>query len=92
MNENNVNVITIEKNIPIPALSWSQGDAIKYKFIESMEINDSFKVNGNMPDYNPSSVRSKVYGLNSKGLKKFTIRTLEGNSNNPTAIRVWRIK
>ena len=92
MNENNVNIITIEKNVPIPALTWSKEDNLKYKFIEGMEVNDSFKINGNMPDYSPATVRSKIYGFNSKGSKRFTIRTLAGNSNNPTAIRVWRIK
>ena len=76
MNENNVNIITIEKNVPIPALTWSKEDTLKYKFIEGMEINVSFKVNGNMPDYSPTTVRSKIYGLNSKGSKRFTIRTL----------------
>ena len=92
MNDNNVNIITIEKNVPIPPLSWSKEDCLKYKFIESMEINDSFKVNGNMPDYSPTTVRSKVYGMNSKGIRRYTIRTLEGDSNNPKAIRVWRVK
>ena len=88
----NINVITIEKNIPIPALIWRKGNSEKYMFINSMEIMDSFKVNGNTPNFSPSTVRSHVYGLNSKGERKFTIRTLEGHSSNPTAIRVWRIK
>ena len=87
----NINVITIEKNIPIPAVVWAKGNPEKYMFINTMDRGDSFKVNGNTPDFSPSTVRSYVYGLNSKGERKFTIRTLEGNSNNPTAIRVWRI-
>ena len=45
-----------------------------------------------MPDYSPTTVRSKVYGMNSKGIRRYTIRTLEGDSNNPKAIRVWRVK
>ena len=87
-----VNIITIEKNIPIPALTWSKGSLEKYKFIETMDKGDSFKVNGNTPDFSPSTVRSHVYGLNSKAEKQFTIRTLEGSSSRPVAIRVWRIK
>lgn len=90
--ENNVNVITIEKNVPIPALTWTKGDSKKYLFVHSMDIKDSFKINGCTPDYSPTTVRSHIYGLNTKGSKRFTIRTLEGNSSNPTAIRVWRTK
>ena len=87
-----INVIVIEKNIPIPALTWSSGNSEKYVFMQTMEPLDSFKVNGNTPGFSPSTVRAYVYGLNSKGEKRFTIRTLEGHSSNPTAIRVWRIK
>ena len=92
MKMENINIITIEKNIPIPAVVWSRGNPEKYKFIDTMDCTDSFKVNGNTPDFSPSTIRSYVYGLNSKGTKQFTIRTLEGHSNNPTAIRVWRVK
>ena len=87
-----INVITIEKNIPIPTLTWSKGNPEKYKFVDIMETGDSFRVNGNTPNFSPSTVRSYVYGLNSKTEKTFTIRTLEGNSGNPTSIRVWRIR
>ena len=87
-----INVITIEKNIPIPTLTWSTRNPEKYRFVQAMELLDSFKVNGNTPDFSPSTVRSYIYGLNSKGERKYTIRTLEGHSNNPTAIRVWRVK
>ena len=87
----NVNVITIERNIPIPALTWTKGNIERYRFMEKMERGDSFRVNGNTPSFTPSTVRSYVYGLNNKGEKKFTIRTLEGHSKKPTAIRVWRI-
>ena len=87
-----VNVITIEKNVPIPALTWTKGDSKKYLFVDTMEIEDSFKINGNTPDFSPTTIRSHIYGRNTKGSKRFTIRTLEGNSGNPTAIRVWRTK
>ena len=87
----NTNVITIEKNVPIPALTWNCArDITKYNFMNNLEINDSFYINGNTPDFNPVSVRSYVYGLNSKTEQKYTIRTLEGPSNSPIAIRVWR--
>ena len=88
----NINIITIEKNIPIPALTWSKGSPERYNFMDRMENGDSFRVNGNTPNFHPSTVRSYVYGLNSKTEKIFTIRTLEGNSSNPMSIRVWRIR
>ena len=89
----NINVITIERNVPIPALTWSKGEnQEKYKFVHNMENGDSFKINGNTPSFIPSTVRSYIYSLNSKGTKQFTIRTLEGKSGNPTAIRVWRVR
>lgn len=89
---NEINVITIEKDVPIPALTWTKGDYKKYLFIQSMKKGDSFKINGNTPDYSPSTVRSHIYGINAKGSKRFTIRTIEGNAKNPIAIRVWRTK
>ena len=87
----NVNVITIEKNVPMPALTWGRS-SIKYNFIDSMEVLDSFCINGNTPSFKPLGVKAYVYGLNSTTEKTFTIRTLEGNSGNPTSIRVWRIR
>ena len=87
---NNTNIITIEKNIPVPEVI-GRGSAVKYDFMKNMEIGDSFYINGNTPDFSPGSVRSHVYGLNADTAKKYTIRTLEGHSKNPRAIRVWRI-
>tara|TARA_R110000824_G_scaffold153751_1_gene325474 strand:- start:1647 stop:1916 length:270 start_codon:yes stop_codon:yes gene_type:complete len=88
---NKTNVITIEKNVPIPELSWSC-DTTKYNFMDNLELADSFYINGNTPDFSPVSVRSYVYGLNSKTDRKYTIRTIEGRSKNPISIRVWRTK
>ena len=87
----NPNVITIERNIPIPGYSWTRR-AIKYSFMDNLEVNDSFYINGNTPDFTPISVRAYVYALNSKtdSSRKYTIRTIEGQSKNPRAIRVWR--
>ena len=89
---NNTNIITIEKNIPIPALTWRHGSTIKYDFMNTMEVNDSFYINGNTPDFTPVSVRSYVYGLNSSTERTYTVRTVEGLSDAPVAIRVWRVK
>ena len=87
-----LNVITIEKNIPIPAIVNGRGCAEKYNFIKSMEIDDSFKINGVTPDFSPVGVRAHVYGLNSNTDRSYTIRTIEGKSSKPKAIRVWRVK
>ena len=87
-----LNVITIEKNIPIPAIVNGRGCAEKYNFIKTMEIDDSFKINGATPDFSPVGVRAHVYGLNSTTDRSYTIRTIEGSSSNPDAIRVWRVK
>ena len=83
------NVITIERNIPIPELI-RRNRAEKYSFMNNLEVSDSFYINGNTPDYSPVSVRAYVYGLNAKTDRTYTIRTVEGNSNTPVAIRVWR--
>ena len=89
---NELNIITIEKNIPIPAIVNGRGCAEKYNFIQTMEIDDSFKINGVTPDFSPVGVRAHVYGLNSTTDRNYTIRTIEGLSSNPDAIRVWRGK
>ena len=85
----NTNVITIESGIPIPEVAWARTTA-KYNFMDNLNVTDSFHINGNTPDFTPNSVRSYVYGLNSKTDRKYTIRTIEGSSADPIAIRVWR--
>ena len=84
------NVITIESNIPIPSIVNGRGCAEKYNFINSMHVNDSFRINGNTPDFTAVSVRAHVYGLNAKTDRTYTIRTIQGLSSNPTEIRIWR--
>ena len=86
------NVITIEKNIPLPELKVGR-DRMKYVFLNAMEVGDSFCINGNTPDYSPKAVRSHVYGRHStKSKVRYTVRTVRGDSNNPKEIRVWRVK
>lgn len=89
------NVITIEKNIPIPPKVYHgrRGHG-KYNFVYKMEVGDSFKINGNTPNFKPKKVRQFMYTLNCKKSSpmRFTVHTLEGHSKNPKSIRVWRIK
>ena len=89
----NTNVITIEKNVPIPVMK-AYKNVIKYNFLKSMEVGDSFYINGNTPDFTPSAVRSHVYGINAnrRNSYRYTIRTTTGISRYPASIRVWRIK
>ena len=83
------NVITIERNIPIPESRWL-GNSHKYDFVNSLEVSDSFHINGNTPDYKTVSVRAYVYKLNANTDRRYTIRTLQGPSKNPVEIRIWR--
>ena len=88
---NKPNIITIEKNVPIPELRVG-GTRMKYVFLDNMEVGDSFCINGNTPDYSPKAVRSHVYGKHStKNRTRYTVRTIKGNADSPTEIRVWRI-
>tara|TARA_Y100001951_G_C11091389_1_gene156923 strand:+ start:235 stop:525 length:291 start_codon:yes stop_codon:yes gene_type:complete len=88
----NTNVITIEKNIPVPSMKV-YGCVEKYSFLKSMDIGDSFSINGNTPDFTPAAVRSFIYGQNAnKKTNRYTIRTTAGRSGNPSSIRVWRVK
>ena len=84
------NVITIESNIPIPSIVNGRGCTEKYNFISRMNVNDSFKINGNTPDFTAVGIRAHVYGLNSSTDRKYTIRTIQGPSSNPTEVRIWR--
>ena len=88
-----MNVITIEKDVPIPTII-RPFDYGKYEFMRGMEVGDSFKINGNTPDYKAHRVRQYVYsGKTAKRYgMRFSIRTLEGPCKKPTAIRVWRVK
>tara|TARA_Y100001938_G_scaffold129472_1_gene184405 strand:+ start:129 stop:401 length:273 start_codon:yes stop_codon:yes gene_type:complete len=89
---NNTNIITIEKNIPIPKLITGFSRA-RYKFLKNMDIGDSFVINGNTPDFTPKGVRQYVYSQHSKNNPiRYTVRTLSGPNDKPTAIRVWRVK
>jgi len=84
------NIITIEKGVPIPTPNIVRGPAQKYDFLKTLEIGDSFAVNGQMPDFTPKAVRSQVYDKCKELGMTVTIRTLEGKSDSPEKIRIWR--
>lgn len=91
------NVITIEKNIPIPPFTRGGGVYGKYEFVEVMETGDSFIINGNTPDITPRAIKCWIYNQKIKGRtsalknRRYTMRTLSGGSKNPTSIRIWRV-
>ena len=53
----NINVITIEKNIPIPEPRIAGGRKFLYGFLRSVEVGDSFVINGNTPGFTQKVVR-----------------------------------
>ena len=57
------NIITIEKGVPVPTLKH-YASRVRYKFIEGMDIGDSFVINGNTPDISTIAMRSHCYGKN----------------------------
>jgi|TARA_R110000824_G_scaffold32377_7_gene104585 hypothetical protein len=89
------NVITIEKNIPMPTIG-SRSSTNKYVFVHQLEVTDSCVINGNTPDMTPKAVRCWVYNQRRKAktpelrARRYVIRTLSGSSTNPTSIRLWR--
>jgi len=85
------NVITIEKNVPRPNVQrGTNGLTPKYDFLSTLEIGDSFVINGNMPDYKPTCSSTLYAQAKERGLK-VSIRTEEGPAKLPTRIRVWRV-
>ena len=84
------NVITIEKNVPRPLVTRGNGHHPNYEFLSTLEIGDSFVINGNMPDYKPTCSSTLYAQAKERGLK-VSIRTEEGPAKLPTRIRVWRV-
>ena len=84
------NVITIEKNVPRPIVRRGDGLSPKYDFLSTLEIGDSFVINGNMPDYKPTCSSTLYAQAKERGLK-VSIRTEAGPAKLPTRIRVWRV-
>ena len=90
---NNTNIITIEKNVPIPERTYGTSTK-KYLFLKSMDVGDSFVVDKNNPDFDPVYFRQYLYSQHAKKHKRrrYTVVTLKGHYDNPTSIRVWRVQ
>ena len=57
-------VIKVESNIPIPTMRTGTGRPSKYNFIETLEIGQSFAINGDTPHF-----KAKTVGSSSKFCK-----------------------
>ena len=92
------NVIKIEKNIPVP--HWIVNRSSKYGFLKTLEIGDSFLINGDTPDFHPKSAASGCYSyammLRKKGGLhrdyRISCRTLDGTFAQPKQVRIWRVQ
>tara|TARA_R110000765_G_C18613742_1_gene570755 strand:- start:165 stop:452 length:288 start_codon:yes stop_codon:yes gene_type:complete len=94
---NRTNVITIEKDIPIPA-PRGRSLAGKYNFVLALDRGDSFVINGNTPDITAKAIKCWVYNQRVKGIttnarnRRYATRTLSGTSLKPTSVRIWRTR
>ena len=98
-----MNVIKIDKHVPLPKPATYQGgrQGSKYNFLKTLEVGDSFEISGNTAGMSPKSAMCACYTLaknyrksSSFKLKDFrvSVRTTRGTSENPKAIRIWRVQ
>ena len=93
-----MNILKIEKNIPLPPLKIKR--VSKYEFLEHLEIGDSFVVDDKTTDFSPKESVRSCYSyslkLRQRGgrFEDFRIRTrtLIGLSGNPASVRIWRVQ
>ena len=89
-------VIKIRDNVPLPMPTKSL-QLSKYGFISTLEVGQSFEINGDTPDYNAKSLAAAAYAVathvrETTRHRKFTVacRTLEGTCKNPVIVGCWR--
>ena len=89
--------IKIEKHIPVPEAR--NFGVSKYKFLESLEIGDSFIVDINTAGFSPKESPAGCYNyaqkLREKGGKfrdfRVASRLLGGTTRRPKSVRIWRV-
>ena len=90
-------VIKVENNITIPTMKNGTGRPSKYNFIETLEVGQSFAINGDTPHFKAKTVGSSCYTVAQRIRKttnpefKVTVRTIEGTAKKPTLVRCWRV-
>ena len=95
-NEDVTNVIHIRNNVPLTSPIMTR-QLSKYGFISTLEVGESFEVNGDTPEFKARSLAPAAYAVakyvrTSTRNKKFTIacRTLHGTCKDPLVVGVWR--
>ena len=88
--------ILIRTNVPLP--SPERGNTYsKYGFISTLEIGESFEVNGDTPTFKAKSLAPAAYAIakhvrTTTRNRKFTVacRTIHGTCKDPLVVGVWR--
>ena len=91
-------IIKIEKHIPMPMTRGERSS--KYEFLQSLEIGDSFVIDSNTDGFTPKESVSSCYAyahqLRERGGEfvdfRVRTRTLNGSSDRPMAVRIWRVQ
>jgi len=87
--------IKIRSNMSLPPVRKNVMN--KYGFITTLEVGESFEVNGDTPDYKAKSLAPAAYSVASQYRKttnknfKVACRTIEGTSSNPIRSACWRV-
>ena len=87
--------IKIRNNVALPPILPKRMN--KYGFISTLEVGESFEVNGDTPDFKPQSLVAAAYSI-AKRVRRTTnkdfrvaCRTIEGTSTHPIVTACWRI-
>ena len=87
--------IKIRSNVTLPPIFRPVMN--KYGFIALLEIDQSFEINGDTPEFKPKSLGPAAYQVakyvRRTTNKKFRVacRTIEGTSTHPTKTACWRV-
>ena len=88
--------IKIRNNVDLPCPERGNTYS-KYGFISTLEVGESFEVNGDTPDFKAKSLAPAAYAIakhvrTTTRNKKFTIacRTIHGTCKEPTVVGCWR--
>ena len=88
--------IKIRNNVHLPPIFRPQ-HLNKYGFISTLEICESFEVNGDTPDYKARSLAPAAYSVASHVRKssnkdfRVACRTVEGSCKDPVRAACWRV-
>ena len=88
--------ILIRDNVTLP--NAERGNTVsKYGFISTLEVGESFEVDGDTPGFKAKSLAPAAYAIakhvrTTTRNKKFTVscRTVHGTCNEPTVVGCWR--